>query len=107
MSDRRWHELGISNRREWDEESAVAESIRRLLGDAQRQSGLSRPSGPGERHESRLLKESLPFGDLALAADEARRLRRQERRGAIECPKRRKGGNAPADHELVEGLRRR
>src|SRR2546430_1023216 len=100
MSDRRWHELGIADRRKWDEESAVAESIRRLLGDTQRQSGLSRPSGPGERHESRLLKEPLPFGDLALAADEARGLCRQERRGAIECPKRGKVWSAPADPQL-------
>ena len=107
VRDGRWHELGVGYRRKRDEERAIAESIRRLLGDAQRESGLSRPSGPGERDESRLLEEALTFGDLALAADEARRLRRQERRGAIECPKRRKVGSAPADHELVEALRTR
>ena len=107
LRDRRRNELRIADRRERDEESAVAECRRRLLGDAERQSGLSGPSGPGQRDESRFLEEPLPFGDLALAADEARRLRRQERRGAIECPKRRKVGSAPADHELVEALRTR
>src|SRR2546421_4719401 len=105
VRDRRRNELRIADRREREEESAVAECRRRLLGDPQRQSGLSRPSRPGQRDESRLLEEPLPFGDLALAADEARRLRWQERRGAIECPKRRKVGSAPADHELIEVLR--
>src|SRR5439155_19706930 len=68
VRDGRWHELGVGYRRKRDEERAIAESIRRLLGDAQRESGLSRPSGPGERDEARLPEASLRFGDLALAA---------------------------------------
>src|SRR5207237_9924334 len=47
MRDRRRHKARIADRRERDEESAVAECRRRLLGDAERQSGLSGPSGPG------------------------------------------------------------
>ncbi len=105
VRDRRRNELRVGDGRERDEECAVAESGRRLLRDAQRQSGLSCPSRPGEGHEPRALQKSLTFGDLARSSDERRRLRRQERRRPIEAADGREVRGGPNDHELIDPLR--
>src|SRR5439155_18435505 len=61
----------------------------------------------GQRHQTRSLEQALTFGDLALAANECRRLRGEPRGRAIEAVHRREIRGAAGDHELIDVLRLR
>ena len=83
MRDRRRNELGIGDGRERHEERAVSELVGALLRDPDGKTRLAGAAGSGQRHQTRSFEQALSFSDLALAANERRRLRGEPRGRAI------------------------
>jgi hypothetical protein len=74
LFDRRRDELGVLNRGERHEENAVAELIRQLGRDLEREPRLPASTRAGHGHKPRSVPEQLTqLGQLLLPADERRR----------------------------------
>ena len=74
--------------------------MRQHLGrDLEREAGLAHAAHPGEGHQPRGRKRGRDVGDLALATDETRALRRKVGGVRVQRPDRREvGGKAGVDH---------
>ena len=75
--DLRRDQARVAHGVEAHEADAVREGVRGVGGDLHRQAGLARPAGTGQRHEAVLRQQPPGGGELAIAADERRQLRRQ------------------------------
>ena len=108
-SDRGHDELPIPNRRQRDEEDAVAELVEHVGRELERKAGLAGAARPDQREQPHVVaqEQRARLGQLALAADEGVRLRRQVRRPVVERRQRRELVRQAVELELVELLRPR
>ena len=75
--DDRRDEGRISNGLERHEPQPVRVAFGNIGGELEREAGLARPAGAGQREQPRRLEQAAGLGQLRLAPDEARQLRRK------------------------------
>ena len=77
--DRRHHQSGIGQRRQIHEPDAIREALRHLLRGGNRQARLADASGADQRQQANVVlgEEAADEGQLVLAPDQSRRLRRE------------------------------
>jgi hypothetical protein len=103
--DRGRDQAWVADRLERDEPDAVGEPLRDVGSQLQRQPRLAGPARSGQRQEPGGPEQLARLGQLRLAADEARQLRRQVVRAAIQRADRRELGPLALDDELADPLR--
>ena len=108
-SNGRQDEAGIRERRQADEEDSVGEVVEELGRNLCGQPRLARAAGPRQGDDPRVrpAEELRHLPDLALAADERRRLERQVRRAGLETARRWELAFQVRDDELEQALSRR
>ena len=106
VGDRRPHQLGAVHRVQRDEEQAVRVGVLQGGGDRERDPGLARPAGTGERHQPDLVvaEQAGDLGELRRPADQRRRGDRQVG-AAAEAAQRREVVGQVRHHEVVQVLR--
>ena len=96
----------VADRLERHEEHAVREVVRDARGELERQSRLARPARAGQRQQPGRAEQGRGLGQLGVATDEGRQLRRQVVGVGVGCPRRRELGRQPVDDDLDQVDRR-
>jgi hypothetical protein len=77
VGDSLWNEGGIGERRQLDQPDAITEPLEHGLRNLEAQPGLAHARCTDESDQALRAEERRDLNDLALAADEARQVRRQ------------------------------
>ena len=96
----------VADRLERHEEHAVREVVRDAGGELERQSRLARAARPGQREQPGRAEQGRGLGQLGVATDEGRQLRRQVVGMGVGCPRRGELGRQPVDDDLDQVDRR-
>ena len=100
----RCHQFGIRDGGQWDEEHTVAKLIEHQSSSFERQAGLARPPGTGDRHQATLTEQFHEVGDLCGPADKGAELRREVIGMGLDRSERREVRLEPVDHCLEDVL---
>ena len=99
------HERRVAHRSEIDEEHAVGMTVEPFPGDLEREPGLARAAGAGQREQAGAVQQVIDLHDLGRSADEGRSQRGQVRSPRIQRTQCREVGVEPVDRQIVQMLR--